>query len=337
MDTTLLSLRDAQSLVQDALAASGANLHAASATASALVAAEADGQKGHGLARVPSYAGQVKSGKVNGGADPRVISEAPSGVVIDADFGFAYPAINLAIEELPARTRNTGIAAAAIQRSHHFGQAGAHAERLAEKGFIALVFGNSPKGIAFWGAAEPSMGTNPIAFSAPLPEGPPMVIDLAMSVAARGKIIAAQKNGETIPEGWAFDQTGEPTTDPDAALAGSMAPMGGAKGAALALMIEVLAAALTGSQFGFEASSLFSSEGEPPHLGQMILAIDPTFFSGGAYLGRMGILLAAIEDAEGARLPGSGRLGKRAQARETGLPIPASLYDEICTIAGRTG
>ncbi|MEL7487214.1 MAG: Ldh family oxidoreductase [Pseudomonadota bacterium] len=329
-----ISLDAARDLVARAFQHCGASADNARATAAALVRAEADGQKGHGLSRVASYSAQLKTGKVNGDARPAVTQPAPGAILIDAENGFAYPAIDRAIEALTPLAASQGIAAAAIRRSHHFGQAGAHVERLAERGLVALLFGNSPKAIAFWGGAEPMMGTNPIAFAAPTPSAAPLVIDLAVSVAARGKILAAQKSGGPIPEGWALDADGAPTTDPDSALQGSMAPMGGAKGAALALMVEVLAAALTGGAFGFEASSLFTGEGAPPDLGQAIVAIDPTVFSGGAYDARMAVLAAAIDGVDGARRPGDSRLAKRAQAEREGIVVADALYREIAALAG---
>lgn len=199
MSTVNVSVGDARRLVVEAFQSAGASLENAEHTTDALIAAEIDGQRGHGLTRVPSYAAQLLSGKVNPQAEPSVIKSDNAAILVDADFGLAYRAINLAIDALAPRAREHGIAIAAISRSHHFGQAGAHAEKLAEKGLVALVFGNSPKGIAFWGSTAPALGTNPIAFAAPMPAGPTLVIDLALSVAARGKIISAQKNRNADP------------------------------------------------------------------------------------------------------------------------------------------
>ena len=209
---------------------------------------------------------------------------------IDGGLGFAYPAIDLALQTLEPLAKKTGIAIAAIRRSHHFGQAGAHAEKLARGGLIVLVFGNAPKAMPFWGGKAPAIGTNPIAFACPTPGVDPLVIDLAMSVVARGKIMAAEQKGEAIPEGWAVDADGRPTTDASAAMKGAMLPIGGAKGSALALMVEILAAALTGSAFGWEASSLFDDKGAAPNLGHTLIAIDPERLSGGSFMARMGVL-----------------------------------------------
>ncbi|WP_158915642.1 Ldh family oxidoreductase [Caulobacter sp. S45] len=332
-DTAHLTLDEAQALAVRALQSAGVDAANAASTARALVAAEADGQKGHGLSRVPSYALQARVGKVDGHARPTLERAAPAAVRIDGALGFAYPALDMAIEALVPLARTNAIAAAVIRRSHHFGQAGAHAERLAEQGLIALVFGNSPKGMAFWGAAKPRMGTNPIAFASPLPDQPPLVIDLALAQAARGRILAAQQAGHSIPEGWAVDAQGQPTTDPNAALKGAMLPIGGAKGSALALMVEILSAALAGAAFGWEASSLFDDQGGPPDLGQTLLALDPEALSGGAFMSRMAAMVAAIDEDDGARLPGTRRLTARAKAKAEGLVIPAVLHAEIVALA----
>jgi (2R)-3-sulfolactate dehydrogenase (NADP+) len=257
-------------------------------------------------------------------------------VRVDGGFGFAYPAIDFAITALAPLAREHGIALAAIHRSHHFGQAGAHAEQLAGRGLVAIVLGNSPKAMAFWGGRRPALGTNPLAFAAPLPGGAdPLVIDLAMSVAARGKIVAAEKAGQSIPPDWAVDAQGNPTTDPKAALGGALLPIGGPKGGALALMIEIMAAALTGSAYGWEASSFFDDKGGPPNMGHVLIAIDPLQLSAGGYDERMTTLLDAIAAEPGARLPGTRRLANRRRAAAEGVAVAAALHAEIRALAGR--
>lgn len=331
-----LSLAAAEELACEALVASRTSPENARATARALIAAEADGQGGHGLSRVPSYALQAKAGKVDGHATPKLEPVAGAAVRVDGGFGFAYPAIDLAIAALAPLAREHGIAVAAIHRSHHFGQAGAHAERLAELGLVAIVIGNSPKAMAFWGGRRPALGTNPLAFAAPLPGGAdPLVIDLAMSVAARGKIVAAEKAGQAIPPDWAVDAQGNPTTDPKAALGGALLPIGGAKGGALALMIEIMAAALTGSAYGWEASSFFDDKGGPPNMGHVLIAIDPLRLSASGYDERMTTLVEAIAAEPGARLPGTRRLANRRRAAAEGVVVPAALHAEIRALAGR--
>ncbi|NDE01715.1 MAG: Ldh family oxidoreductase [Gammaproteobacteria bacterium] len=330
MPDVRLSLAQAEDLVAEVLQANGASRAAARATAVALVAAEADGQAAHGLSRVSSYALQARSGKVNGTAVPVLTRPAPAVIRVDAGLGFAYPAIDLAIEALIPTARTQGIALAAICHSHHFGQVGAHAERLAAAGLVALVFGNTPKAMAFYGGRAPMLGTNPLAFAAPLPSGDaPLVIDLALSVAARGKIIAAQKANKPIPDSWAVDAEGQPTTDPTAALAGTLAPIGGAKGGALALMVEILGAALTAGAFGWEATSFFESHGKAPDMGHLFIAIDPGPASGNAFAARMSVLAEAMRADPAVRLPGSRRLTARKIATQEGLRVPATLHAEI--------
>ncbi len=334
VEAVRLTLDAAEHLAYAALRASRVADTAARATARAVVAAEADGQAGHGLGRVPSYAAQARAGKVAGHAVPRCERVAPGAIRVDAGLGFAYPAIDLALEQLAPLARTQAIAVAAVHRSHHFGQVGAHAERLARDGLIALVFGNTPKAMAFWGGREPMLGTNPLAFAAPWPAGPaPLVIDLALSVAARSKIVAAQKAGRSIPSDWAVDPDGQPTTDPAAALAGSLAPIGGAKGGALALMVEILGAALTGSAFGWEASSFLDADGKAPNVGHVFIAIDPQRVSGGHFAARMRALADAMARDPAVRLPGARRLAAREHARRDGIAIDPALQREIETLA----
>jgi (2R)-3-sulfolactate dehydrogenase (NADP+) len=329
MTTVTLSLADAESLAKAILVRHGTEEANAQCVARALVAAEADGQKGHGLSRLPSYAAQVATGKVDGHALPTVERGAGAALRIDARNGFAFPAMALAVERLTPLVAETGIAAAAVHHSHHFGQAGYHVEQLAAKGLIGLVFGNSPKAIAPWGGSDGVFGTNPIAFAAPRQSEPPLVIDLSLSKVARGKVMVAAKQGEPIPQGWALDRDGRPTTDAGAALQGTMLPMGDAKGATLVMMVEILAAALTGANLGFEASSFFSADGDPPAVGQFLVAIDPGVFSGDAFAQRLETLIGAILSQPGTRLPGARRIARRTASAREGLEVPAPLYDEL--------
>jgi (2R)-3-sulfolactate dehydrogenase (NADP+) len=333
-DIVTLTLAEAEALADAALRAAGASPEAAASTARALALAEADGHGGHGLSRLPSYAAQSAIGKVRGDAVPHMIQIAPAALRVDAKGGFAFPAFDLILPALAALSAKTGIAVGTIVHSHHFGVAGRHAETLAEMGRVSLIFGNAPKAMAPWGATAPMLGTNPIAFAAPMPGGAPLVIDMATSTVARGKILAAREAGATsIPEGWALGPDGTPTTDPATALAGTVAPAGGAKGAALALMVEVLSACLAGGALGIEASSLIDADGPPPDLAQTLIVMDPGTLSGGAFAGRMTALAQAFAGAEGARLPGERRLGARAHAAAHGLDLPATLVARIRALA----
>lgn len=323
----VVQLDEAERLVAAALQRRRTSAVNAASVARALVAAEADGLKGHGLSRVASYAAQAEAGKVDGFATPSAVRSRPGVLAIDAHHGFAYPALDRAVGELPLLVRECGVAAAAIRRSHHCGVAGAPVEKLAERGYVALMVANTPSAMAPWGGRKPVFGTNPIAFACPLPQRAPIVVDLSLSKVARGNIMAARQRGESIPEGWALDANGAPTTDPAAALAGTMVPLGDAKGTALALMVELLAAGLTGANFAAQASSFLDAAGDPPGTGQLLIAFDPEAFGGG--LAHFAALAAMIEDQDGARLPGQRRLALREKARERGLDVPAAALAEI--------
>lgn len=320
------SLRE---LAERVLVAAGASAGNAAAVATALVAAELDGIASHGLSRLPFYADQALSGKVDGRAEPELSRPAPAVLRVDARNGFAFPAIAAGLEAAEAAARETGAVALAVGNSHHCGVLGHAVERSAAKGLFALAFANTPAAIAAWGGARGLFGTNPIAFACPRRDGAPLVVDLSMSVAARGKILVAAATGEAIPEGWALDRAGRATTDAQSALGGTMVAIGGAKGAALALVVELLAAALTRSHFGFEASSFFEAEGPPPQVGQLFLLLDPAPFGGAAVLARIEVLCAAMLAEEGVRLPGDRRLASRARLARDGIALPAALHREL--------
>ena len=322
-----LSLAEAEALVADALQRCRTSAENARDVAHALVLAEADGLKSHGLLRVPMYAAQAKVGKVDGFATPDVERPRPALVAIDAKHGFAYPAMNRAVALLPSLAREFGIAAAGIRRSHHVGVAGHQVERLAQDGMIGLMFANAPAAMAPWGGTKAVFGTDPVAFACPLPGRAPIVVDLSLSKVARGNILTAIQKGESIPEGWALDSHGRPTTDAHAGLAGTMVPLGDAKGTALALMVELLAAGLTGANFAAEASSFLDAAGPPPGTGQLLIAIDSAAF--GNALPRFAELAESIEAQQGARLPGARRQAARKMAQSEGLRISDALLAEI--------
>lgn len=311
----------------------------ADVVADALVRAEADGISSHGVARVPPYAEQAKNGKVDGHARPTVSRSAAAVLDVDSRIGFAFPAIREGLDRAAEIVGETGIVAVSIRHSHHFGVAGHHVEDAAARGLVALAFSNTPAAIAPWGGKTALYGTNPIAFAAPRGDGkPPLVIDLSVSTVARGKVVLAAKNGAAIPDDWALDADGNATTDADAALTGSMAPLGGrsagAKGAALGLMIELLCGALTGSNFGYQGSSFFEPTGAPPSVGHLILVMDPAAFGGGAdFAARSEEMFAEILKQQGTRLPGDSRLAKRSAA-PAGIAIPDTLADDLRSRAG---
>jgi (2R)-3-sulfolactate dehydrogenase (NADP+) len=246
----------------------------------------------------------------------------------------AYAALALAEQEAAWRARGHGIAFVGVTNSHHSGAMGLPVRRLAEQGLVALAFTNSPAAMPVPGGRRPLMGTNPIAAAFPRRAAPPLVIDMALSEVARGKIMVAAKEGRPIPEGWALDAEGRPTTDPKAALSGAMLAMGGSKGALLALIVELLCCALTGAAFGFEADSFFQDEGNRPRLGQALLVIDPGALAGAdGFAARIETLIAAMLADEGVRLPGAKREAQSTRAAADGLEVPDALIAAIRALA----
>jgi (2R)-3-sulfolactate dehydrogenase (NADP+) len=331
VSTLRISPDAARQLAEQAFVIAGMPADLAAPAARALVQADQEGLASHGLARVPFYVAQMRAGKVVADARPRV-SRDGAVVRIDAGFGLAFAAIAAGAEAARPVAGELGLAAVSITRSHHFGVAGHAVEPFARQGLIALAMANSPAAMAPWGGNRALFGTNPIAFAAPRAAGDPLVIDLSLSHVARGKVMLAQKAGQPIPEGWALDAEGRPTTDAEAAMAGTMLPAGDAKGAALALMVELLTAGLAGAHFGFQASSLFDDAGPAPNLAHFILVLDPARFAPG-FTERAETILAAIEAQPGARLPGARRIAERA-ARTDAIEIPQTLHANLSALAG---
>lgn len=322
-------------LATDALRCAGANAEMAAATASALVAAEAQGLASHGLSRVPQYAGHLKRGRVNGAATPHVRQSKPAALLVDAEEGLAFPACAVAVREAIRSARECGAAFAAVTRSHHFGAAAYHLVPVAQAGMVGLAFGNSPAAMAAWGGRRALFGTNPIAAVFPRRDAAPLVIDLSLSEVARGKLMVAAKKGEPIPLGWALDKDGNPTTDPKAGLEGMMMPAGGVKGAMLALVVELLCCALTGAAFGFEADSFFVEEGNRPRIGQAFMVIDPAALAGtDVFHERIETLVSAMLADPDVRLPGRRRETLAREAEADGIEVSDALVRQLQELAG---
>lgn len=329
---TILNAHEIEDLAFKALTGAGTNEQSAQALARAVAAAEIDGIKSHGLVYVPIYCTHVQCGKVIGDAVPEVAQKGASAIHVNAHSGFAHPAIAAGFEKLIPAAQENGVAALAIYNSYNCGVLGYHVEMLAKHSLVAFGFTNAPASIAPVGANKPVIGTNPYALAVP-GDGdiPAFVLDQSASVIAKSEINMHARAGKPIPEGWAFDVDGNPTTDPDLALKGSMAPSGGYKGFGNGLMVEIFAAALSGAFLGKDASPFAGTAGGPPKTGQFFFAISPDHFSGEIFAQRVRDLCDAIESQEGARLPGTKRFKNRTSNIKNGVEVDAELVSKIET------
>ncbi len=318
-----------------ALRNAGAGEPMAVAAAQHLVRAEEQGLPTHGMSRVPFYCGMLRNGRAEGAARPSIVAQKSGVCLIDNADGLPYESCALAIREVIERARRNGIGFAGIRNSAHVGVLGIHLLEVARAGLVGVAFTNSPAAIPAWGGRKALFGTDPVAFAFPREDADPIVVDLALTTVVRGKIMMAMQKGETIPEGWALDREGKPTTDPKEAIErGSLFPIGGAKGAMLALAFELVCTALTGAAIGPEADSFFSEQGNKPRIGQAFLAIDPGALAGmPMYFERVETVVRAMLADEGVRLPGSKRFASERRLQAEGIDVPDDLLAKIETLA----
>lgn len=298
-------------------------------TAQFLALAELDGLPSHGLARVSQYAAHARSGRIELNAKPKVRTFKTATALVDAGEGLAFPALRYATDLSVNLASKNGIGLVAVTNSHHFGVAGHFVEAAARAGYISLLFGNTPAAMPMAGGKRAIFGTNPLAAAFPIGNKNPLVIDMSLSAVARGKLMVAAKKGESIPEGWALTADGIPTTDPNAGLKGLMVPLGGDKGALLALIVELLVVGLSGSRFSYEADSFFDAKGNRPRIGQLLITIDPHLSGQKVYASRLRDFIKMLSTDKGVHLPGERRFKQRANALLSGVEISKAVIQEI--------
>ena len=302
----------------------------AQAAARHLVQAEAQGLPTHGMSRVPFYCSMLRNGRADGTARPALVSDRAAACLIDNRDGLPYVSVDWAVGEVIQRARRNGIAFAGIRNSSHVGVLGIHLLSVAEAGLVGFAFTNSPAAIPPWGGKKALFGTNPVAAAFPRRGADPIVIDLALTTVVRGRIMMAMRKGERIPEGWALDRHGKPTTDPKEAIEhGSLFPIGGSKGAMLALMFELICASLTGAAIGPEADSFFAEQGNKPRIGQAFIAIDPAALAGSdKFAERVETVASTMLSDPEVRLPGARRFASE-RASKAGIEVPDDLLAQI--------
>jgi (2R)-3-sulfolactate dehydrogenase (NADP+) len=320
-------MEQAEDICIRAAIACGANKETAVSLARSTVAAEADGMPDVGLAHFIDYLDALKAGRIKSNAEPEISRPAPAIILSDAHGGAAHTGFDRAFNDLVETARQFGLSLFSQRGAYTCGALGYFAGRLAAERLVAFAATNGPALLAGSGGKSRVYCTNPIAFAAPQAGGPPLLIDQASSATAFVSIRKAAAEGRALPEGWALDADGNPTTDAKAALDGALLAFGGARGANIALMVEVLAAGLSGANWSLDAPS-FTQGSENPGSGLFVLAIAPALFAPDLEE-RMKAQLQRLAGEHGVHIPGLGKGDARAHARREGISVPEAVVAAI--------
>ncbi len=326
-DDVTLSPMQALDLARTALMRVGMAETAAAALARATLDAEMAGKRNVGFLHLTDYLRGLLDGRITARAEPLITSPVPAIMKCDAMGGVAQHGFSLAHEELASKAKTFGIAVFASHNSYTTGELGWYAARLAEEGLVALAATNGPALMAGAGSRQPVYCTNPLAFAAPLADGRILMMDQASSATAFIDIREAAARGEAIPEGWALDPDGEPTTDAFAAMQGALLAFGGTRGANIALMVEVLAAGLTGANWSLDAPDFQAGEATPG-IGLFVLALSPQLFVDD-FPARLSGQMQRLSGDYGVHIPGLGRKERQRHAESAGIVLPRQLFDSI--------
>lgn len=330
-ETSTLSISELSDLVVKIFENAGLSGQQASATADVIVAGERDGCKSHGIYRIEGCLRTIAAGKVEPQAKPELTDDGSAILRVDAKGAFSPAAFKLGAPALAERARQLGVASLVINSCTHFSALWPEIETLTEMGLAALAICPSYASVAPYGGKEPLLGTNPIAFGWPRPSKHPYVFDFATSIAARGEIELHRRAGTKIPEDWAVDVDGEPTTDPEKALAGAMMPFGAHKGSAISTMIELLSGVMIGDMTSPEALENLGNTTLSPHHGELIIAFSPEKFAAGRPgnpFERAEVLFDAIL-GQGARLPSQRRFAMRDQTMRDGVQLTSDEMQSL--------
>jgi LDH2 family malate/lactate/ureidoglycolate dehydrogenase len=310
-----------------------------------LITANLRGVDTHGITRMLCiYVERLRTGAVNANPRPTVISDGVSTALVDGDNGMGAVVANYASDVCIAKAKEAGSAWVAVRNSNHFGTCAYWASKAAREGLIGFATTNSPANMAPWGGVIPYMSTNPIAFVVPAGNGRQVVVDMATSVAAKGKIFLAAKKGQKLPEGWALDKRGRPTTDPQEALEGLVMPLGGHKGYALSMMIDILCGVLSGAAFGPHIGKLYGDFDRGQNVGHLFSAIDISRFGGleefTARVDQMCEEIKAVELADGFSriyIPGEIEDEETIRRQELGIPVPNAVVADFVALGKDLG
>jgi len=337
--TISISVQSATELSISAFVSVGMSTDDAAASVWPLMEAEMMGITTHGLNRVPIYAQRLRLGGINPGAIIRTDRRAPALALVDGGNASGTLVATRALDMALEIVADTGIAYVGCRHSNHCGALIPYGLKASDAGYVLVAGTNASTSMAPWGGRDVRVGNNPFCMAAPIANSPHFLLDMAMSVAARGKIRAARSAGQTIPTGWAVDNQGRPTNDPVAALEGFLAPMGGHKGSGMSQAIDILSGVLNGAKFLSGIPSWMENPEIPSELGHFFILIDPARLIGSeAYNQAMerfrNIILKtpAADPADPVRLPGQAEQARRANSIKKGLTVPADLIEEIRTL-----
>ncbi|MCT2582021.1 Ldh family oxidoreductase [Actinophytocola gossypii] len=327
---------DLRGLAGRLLEAAGVPEGRAARTAGILVLADAWGIASHGLMRLPHYLERLAAGGCRADADLTPVSDAGAVLVHDGNAGLGHWQLWDAAELARDRCASTGIAAVAVRNSSHCGALGSYVYPALDAGLATVVFSNGPAAMPPWGGDRAVLSTSPLA--AGLPSTPrPVVIDLATSAVARGKIAWHAQQDRPLPEGWAFDSAGAPTTDPHAALRGMLAPLGGGKGYALAMLVEGLTGGLVGPLLSADVPDMFdrADDAKPQGISHLVITLRPDAFGDGAG-DRLAALTGHVDDA-GGRIPGAARARPAEIHDDTAVDLAPATWDGLRAWTERLG
>src|SRR5918999_1653721 len=312
--------------------------------ADSLVQANLRGVDSHGVTRVGIYVKRLKMVLVNPHPSVEVVRESAATLLVDGDNGMGQVVGVRALDLGLDKARESGAVSVGVRRSNHYGAGAYYVQRAVDRNTIAFAYSNAPPTMAPWGGVNPYVGTNPYAYGVPAGEHQPIILDMATSIVARGKIILAAERDEPIPEGWAVDIEGNPTTDAREALEGSVLPFGGPKGYAISLMIDIMAGALTGAGFGPRVNSLYDNFDEPQNVGAFFQLVDigrfadPVTFK--ARIDQMIEEIKSTRKAVGTEeifLPGEIEFRNEQQRRASGIPLGAETAAELREVGRSCG
>ena len=334
----------ADAFARSLLAAHGVSDDDAATIAACLVRAELRGVDTHGLCWLPVYLNRVRKGLINPRPALDVKRATPVAASLDGQNGFGFVVGMRAMVEAIAMAREFGIGVVSAKRSTHYGMAANYAMPAIEAGMMAMIFSNASPAMPPWGGKSVMLGTNPFCMAAPAGKHRPVILDMSPAVAARGKIRRAQRRGEKIPLGYALDADGRPTTDPTAALAGVVQPIGGYKGSGLSLFMDIFAGVISGAGFGGGVGDQAKTFDRPQDVGHFFLAMKPNLFvSEDEYRARINTLIERVHAAPRAEgfdeilLPGEPEDRHDAVRRKTGIPYAASEVAALQDEAKRAG